>query len=67
MRHADDGLSIHSQDAVAHLQLPASVRRAALDNASYFMGHSWKQALTRWLSTAILKRDVKTVLIKLDF
>lgn len=67
MRHADDGLSVHSQDPVAHLQLPTSVRRAALDDSSYFMGHSWKQAITRWLSTAILKRDVETALIKVSF
>lgn len=67
MRHADDGLSIHSQDPVAHLQLPASVCRAALNDASYFMGHSWKQAITRWLSMKILKKDVKTALIKLNF
>lgn len=41
--HADDGLSIHSQDPVAHLQLPTPVRGAALDDASYFMGHSWRR------------------------
>lgn len=40
MRHADDGLSVYSQDPVAHFQLPTSVCRAALDYASYFMGHS---------------------------
>lgn len=67
MRHADDGLSVHSQDPVAHLQLPTPVRGAALDDASYFMGHSWRQAITRWLSTAILKKDVKTALMKLNF
>lgn len=67
MWHADDGLSVHSQDAVAHLQLPASVRRAALNDTSYFVGHSWKQAITRCLSTVIMKKDVKTALIKLHF
>lgn len=59
MRHADDGLSVHSQDPVAHLQLPTSVCRAALDYTSYFMGHSWKQTITMWLSTSILKKDAK--------
>ncbi len=64
MRHADDGLSVHGQDPVAHLQLPTSVRRAALDDTSYFMGHSWKQPITRRSSTAIFKNDVKTALMK---
>ena len=34
-----DGAGIDRQDAVAHLQLPAAVRRAALDDAAYFVGH----------------------------
>lgn len=38
--HADDGLAVHRQDPVSHLQLPAAVSRAALDDAANFMGHS---------------------------
>lgn len=41
--HADDGLSIHSQDPITHLQLPTAVSWAALDYAANFMGNSWKQ------------------------
>lgn len=47
VRHADDGLSVDSKDAVAHLQLPAPVGGAALNDASNFMGHSWRQTVIR--------------------
>lgn len=59
--HTDDGLSIHSQDPVAHLQLPTAVCRAALDYTSDFVRHSWKRAIIRWLSTPFLKTGVLTV------
>jgi len=39
VRHVDDGLAVHGQDAVAHLQLPAAVGRASLDDAPDFMRH----------------------------
>ena len=43
VRHVDDGLAVHRQDPVSHLQLPAAVRRAALDDAANFMWHScWR-------------------------
>lgn len=57
VRHADDGLSIHSQDPVAHLQLPTSIRRTALNDASNFMGHGWKQVITR-MSKVILVNGI---------
>lgn len=38
--HVDDGLTVHRQDPVAHLQLPAAVGRAALDDAADLVGHS---------------------------
>lgn len=40
VRHVDDGLAVHRQDPVSHLQLPAAVGRAALDDAANFMWHS---------------------------
>lgn len=49
VRHADDGLSVDGEDAVAHLQLPAAVGWAAFDDASNFMGHSWRQTEIRSL------------------
>lgn len=64
VRHADDGLSIDSQDPVAHLQLPAPVCRAALDDASNFMGHSWRHTVIRRMSAGIWKKDVKTAPIQ---
>ena len=43
VRHVDNGLTVHSQYPVSHLQLPAAVGRAALDDAANFMGHScWR-------------------------
>lgn len=39
VRHANDGLAVHRQDAVSHLQPPAAVGRAALDDAADFMRH----------------------------
>ena len=41
MGHADDGLSVDGQDAVAHLEAPAAVCGAGLDDAADLMGHSW--------------------------
>lgn len=40
VRHADDGLAVHRQDPVPHLQLPAAVGWAALDDAADFVRHS---------------------------
>lgn len=34
-----DGAAVNSQYSVPYFQLPAAVRRAALDDASYFVGH----------------------------
>lgn len=45
--HVDDRLTVHCQYPVSHLQLPAAVRRAALDDAANFMGHScWEDSHT---------------------
>lgn len=40
VRHVDDRLAVHRQYPVSHLQLPAAVGRAALDDAANFMWHS---------------------------
>lgn len=43
VRHVDDGLTVHCQYPVSHLQLPAAVGWAALNDAANFMGHScWR-------------------------
>ena len=42
VRHVDDGLAVDGQDAVAHLQLGAAVRRTALDDASDLVWHGWE-------------------------
>lgn len=34
-----DGAAVHGQYSVPHLQLPTAVRRAALNDASYFVRH----------------------------
>lgn len=39
MRHVDNRLTVDSHDAVADLQLPAAVSRAALDDAADFVWH----------------------------
>lgn len=43
VRHADDGLAVHRQDPVAHLQLAAAVGRAALDDAADLVGHGCRE------------------------
>lgn len=47
VRHVDDGLVVHRQYPVSHLQLPAAVCRAALDDAANFVGHSCWSIHTR--------------------
>ena len=39
VRLVGDGAAVHRQYSVPDFQLPAAVRRAALDDASYFVGH----------------------------
>lgn len=34
-----DGAAVDGEDAISHLQLPAAVRRTALDDPPYFMRH----------------------------
>lgn len=41
MGHVDDGLAVHRQDAVTHLQFATAVRRAAVDDTPNLMGHAW--------------------------
>lgn len=34
-----DGAAVDGEDTISHLQLPAAVRRTALDDPPYFMRH----------------------------
>lgn len=45
--HADNGLAVHRQYPVSHLQLPTAVCRAALDDTPNFVGHSWWRIQTQ--------------------
>ena len=52
VRLVGDGAAVDRQDPVPHLQLPAAVRRAPLDDAPYFVGHGHTRISSYWSSSS---------------